>query len=63
MKFRFICQAYIFNRNFNGTQDEAIAEVVRLSNFHGVAFTVLGEGGARLGQTLVPEPSFIFVED
>ena len=62
MKFRFVCQAYLWNRNFEGTQAEAIAEVERLSNFHGVAFTVFTADGAKLGQTLVPEPTFVFVE-
>ena len=61
MKYMLLNHDTGWFKSFEGSEDEAIKETERLSQFHGARFILCDEMGHQVGGTHIPEPVYVFL--
>jgi hypothetical protein len=63
MKYKIKCKKWLQVRIIEDSEEMAIYEAERLSNFHGASFEVIDEKGFKIGETYIPDPIYVFQKD
>jgi hypothetical protein len=60
MKYTIHCTQWLQTTKFSGSFAEVVKEAERLSEFHGASMRVVDENGSDVGETYLPEPTYVF---
>lgn len=61
-QYKIKCKKWLQVRIIEDSEEIAIYEAERLSNFHGAPFEVIDEKGVKIGETYIPEPVYVFLK-
>ena len=61
MNYKLVNHEIGWYRCFKGSEDEAIKEIERLSQFHASRFILCDDRGKVIGRTYIPEPTYVFL--